>query len=104
MHDCREEVQLVEGQRTVHRAAAKLAEIESEARFQDEQMRRLEAMPEVERPWTIAALSITDEAAVRPLLRAQARAAHHIQWQSHAWQHDTSTRLLSSLFAHAHQG
>ncbi|CAL5222213.1 g4545 [Coccomyxa viridis] len=70
----REEVQLVEGQRTVHRAAAKLAEIESEARFQDEQMRRLEAMPEVERPWTIAALSITDEAADNARRRQHAAA------------------------------
>ena len=56
----------MEGQRTMLRAAAKLAEVEAEARFQDEQLRRREAMPEVERPWTIAALSITDHAAVRP--------------------------------------
>ena len=67
MHACREEVQSVEGQRTMLRAAAKLAEVEADARFQDEQLRRLKAMPEVERPWTIAALSITDHAAVRPL-------------------------------------
>ena len=66
MHICREEVQSVEGQRSVLRAAAKQAEAEAEARFQDEQLRRLEAMPEVERPWTIAALSITPQAAVRP--------------------------------------
>lgn len=65
MYGRREEVRSVEGQRTVLRAAAKQAAVEAEARFQDEQLRRVEAMPEVERPWTIAALSITPQAAVR---------------------------------------
>ena len=65
MHGRREEVQSVEGQRTLLRAAAKQAEAAAEACFQDEQLRRVEAMPEVNRPWTIAALSITPQAAVR---------------------------------------
>ena len=64
MYICREEVQSAEGQRTVLKAAAKQAEAEADAYFKDEQLRRQEAMPEVERPWTIAALSITPQAAV----------------------------------------
>ena len=70
MHVCREEVQSVEGQRSALKAAAKQAEAKAEARFQDKQLRRLEAMPEVERPWTIAALSISPQAAVRPWSKA----------------------------------
>ena len=62
----REEVLSAEGQREELKAAAKRVAAELEARFKEEQLWRLNASPEVERPWTIAALSISPQAAVRP--------------------------------------
>ncbi len=62
----REEVLSAEGHREELKAAAKRVAAELEARFQEEQLRRLASSPEVERPWTIAALSISPQAAVRP--------------------------------------
>lgn len=57
-------MQETEGERTQLKAAAKRAEAAAETCFQEEQLRRLNASPEVERPWAVASLSISPQAAV----------------------------------------
>ena len=61
---CREEVQSVEGQRVQLRAAARETEAEKDARLHEEQLAPLNASPEVDRPWAVATMSMSPEAAV----------------------------------------
>ena len=61
---CREEVHSVEGQRVQLRAAARETEAEKDARLHEEQLARLNASPEVDRPWAVATMSMSPQAAV----------------------------------------
>ena len=54
----------MEGQRVQLRAAARETEAEKDARLQEEQLARLNASPEVDRPWAVATMSMSPEAAV----------------------------------------
>ena len=54
----------MEGQRVQLRAAARDTEAERDARLHEEQLARLNASPEVDRPWAVATLSMSPQAAV----------------------------------------
>ncbi|CAK0786810.1 hypothetical protein CVIRNUC_010024 [Coccomyxa viridis] len=71
----REEVQSVEGQRVQLRAAARETEAEKDARLHEEQLARLNASPEVDRPWAVATMSMSPEAADSARRRHNAAAA-----------------------------